>query len=169
MTEARFIQVAPSAGWTYHYEPNPVPDAKITTVDDVALLILNLAKLYRDMPLVAGKKPTTFNFRVRAPAFPDPGSSSITFTWDLTASAWIPKSSTPPKAKERLSFPVEDGPGVYMTPTFPHPDNLASAGAGSQTGQEEINIQITFGAAGVAPVILMSTGSGGGSGSGNEG
>jgi hypothetical protein len=153
LSEEEFKAIAPSAGWTYHYEPSTSPPIVRKTVIDTALVILNLAKLYRDMPLVDGKKPKTYTFKVVAPVNPHGGA--VNFAWSITASAWIPKITDPPKEKQRVTFPVADaGPAEFMVPTFDHPDENAS-GSSSGTSEVEAEVTVTFGAANVAPQVTI--------------
>lgn len=171
ITEQQFIQIAGQAGWTYHYEHPNTPPVKILSSIDTSLVILNLGKLYRDVPNdpTTRKKPLEYKFKVRTPANPHP-QSKVTVDWTLEASAWTPtKETKPPKPKQRLSFPVKDvPPSGFMVADFPHPDEGGFASAGLGTSEEEVEVTVTFGVAGVPPKVKLSELTGG-SGGGEEG
>jgi len=176
-TEA-LIEYANAAGWTYHVET--APGASVNTVDDVAIVIINLAKLFRDVPNVNGKKPPSITFTINPPVrtFAD-GVGGL--NWSISASAWIPKLLNPPKPNDpvadsrRIDFPVEDIqvpisgiPGAFNTdyhmPTFTHPDEFADVALIGLNRNEVVPVTctITFGAGNVAPEVELSAEFGGG-------
>jgi hypothetical protein len=138
---------------TYHVEATP--PSTIYKRDDAAVVIVNLAKLFKDVPNgPTGKKPA----QVR------PHGAGI--SWQLSASAWSPKLSSPARDFERRDFPVVDRtipisgiPGAfnyeYHVPTFPHPDALVQNRDVGETAQR-VNATITFGAGAVPPKIELA-------------
>lgn len=158
----------------YHVEPTPpVP---IYKRDEAAVIVVNLAKLFRDVPLVSGSKPAQVKFTITMPVKPHyPTGHGATLSWNLSASAWSPKLSNPVKSFQRRDFPVEDRstpirglPGAfnyeYHVPTFPHPDAFVQD---KNVGEVErkVNATITFGAGSVPPKIeLELAGTTGGAG-----
>lgn len=162
-----FYQMAAEAGWTYHTEPGG--GGTLYKQDDVACVVINLAKLFRDVPsLPNGQKPTSVEFTVAMPVTPsfEPGHGAA-LSWWLSGSAWSPKISDPQQDFERRTFPVEERqvpisglPGQFnvdhLWPTFPHPDFGAdvedeSVGTTAQT----VSGVITFGAGNTPPDITL--------------
>lgn len=161
---AEFYADAASAGWTYHEET--VPGENFYLGDFTATWILNLAKLYKDVPKgVNGKKPATYTFRVDLPAKDSKGST----TWTLQASADTSRVSKPPKSDDgRRTFPVHDlGSGdtaQHLVPTWtPWPDATANFTVPEPNAGSYVDVKVTFGAAKVKPKveIIDHTNSGG--------
>lgn len=149
---------------TYHVETSPpIP---IAVRDEAAVVIMNLAKLFADMPLVNGRKPAQAKFTIALPtAHTFPAGHGADMRWVVSASAWSPTLSNPVKSYQRRDFPVHDtttpvsgiaGAFTYdfHVPTFPHPDAVVSVGI-VLTVEEKVNATITFGAAGVPPKIEL--------------
>lgn len=177
---AEFYAIANGGGWTYHTEPGGA--TSIYNEDDVATIIINTGKLFRDVPNEPnGSKPARIEFTVDLPISPGGGHGSIDF-W-LSGSGWIPKEPVQgdpdfgdPFTDKRRSFPVQDVvkpvsgiPGKFTTdynvPTFPHPWNEDTAEIEKynvRTSQEHADLRLTFGAGNVPPLIEIFIGGGGG-------
>lgn len=157
-------------GWTYHIETGPTP--VLYQRDTTALVIINLAKVFKDISLdKSGKKPATFTFRVDIPAKLPKGS----IDWSLDGSVDTTLVSKPPKADDgRRTFPVVDIPGgtaagqtfsaSYMVPDWAgFPD--ASASTHDADAGAYVTATVTFGTPKVKPKVvfeLTETHTGGG-------
>jgi hypothetical protein len=164
--DANFWGAVATNGWTYHIEP--APPITIYRRDETAVVVLNLAKLVADMPLVSGHPPTQAVFTVDLPVKPTIAvGHGATLGWTLSASAWSPQLSDPVRVFERRSFPVTDEvatpvsgiPGAftyqYYVPTFPHPQAVVSD-TNVGTTARRATVTITFGVASVPPSVSIS-------------
>lgn len=175
-----FYAMAAEAGWTYHTETGAATN--VYKEDNVASVVFNLAKLFRDTPNGPdGKKPAFIDFTIDLPTRTglEPGTGA-SIDWNAGASAWIPKDLPDPPAGTQIeayfrkSFPVHDVqvpisgiPGAFNTdynvPTFDHPDFDALV---EQTflGSTQLSVEgrITFGAGNVPPAVTLFLLGGGG-------
>lgn len=179
-TTSELIAFANAAGWTYHTETSG--STSVYNEDDVASVIINLAKLFRDVPNdpTTDAKPAEVEFTVDLPRFTLGGGHGGIQFW-LTGSAWNPKPpKDPPDPSqpewERTTFPVTERvvpisgiPGAFNTdhnwPTFPHPFNSIDAEAKDlsvPSSQEVVAGTITFGAGNEPPFIELELDDGGG-------
>lgn len=175
-----FYAMAAEAGWTYHTEPGT--PTTIHNDDDVASVIINTGKLFRDVDnLPNGKKPTFIDFTIDL-AFNPHGSGHGFVKEIVSGSGWVPKDPDPtdpdgPFQPKRKTFPVTDRvlpvsgiPGKFTTdynwPQFPHPwfNDTASQQIESASGtQRHFDCRITFGAGNLPPTIdIYPSGGGGG-------
>jgi hypothetical protein len=167
-------------GWTYHIDAGP--SSNVRDFNDVACVLINVAKLYRNLKKdpITKKKPATLTFRVKPPAkpatLPDHGGR---LKWSLQAGIYKSKLTPPdkggPKEDERRTFPVEDKttptPGIpgesttqYHLPTWkPVLDSIELTDPAST---DFLEVKITFGTSKVAPKVEITSGSGGGGGIG---
>lgn len=148
---------------TYHIETTP--PITIHKRDEAAVVVFNLAKLFKDVPNGPnGKKPAQVKFTVDLPVTPHFAiGHGARLSWWLSASAWSPKLSDPVKDFQRRNFPVEDKtipirgiPGAfnyeYHVPTFPHPDD-ADQDLDVVEKARRANVTITFGVGNVPPEV----------------
>lgn len=161
----QFFQMAAEAGWTYHVETSG--GATIYKQDDVAVIVINLGKLFRDVPEVNGQKPAQIEFDIEMPTKPDVPGHGAAFTWWVSGSAWSSKISDPQQDHERRTFPVTTRetpisglPGQvnvdHLWPTFPHPAFEADVEVTDiDATQQTADGTITFGAGDVPPDITI--------------
>lgn len=160
--------------WTYHYEDLPGSASYRRT--DTASIVLNLAKLFRDVPnLPNGKKPAFIDFTIQpviVPTYPS-GTGGAAQFW-LQAGAYKPTVTKPPdgpKPGERNSFPVHNelvptGFGNdtdFDVPSWEFPDPAADIDdEQSWTPGQKAQVRITFGVGKVLPKVEIAPFDGGG-------
>lgn len=100
-------------GWSGHYET--LPGSTVTETDNVASIIINTGKLFRDVPNGGdGKKPAFIDFTVRPPSNSLVPSGRGRLQWWIQAEAFKDSITKPedggPKYSEgeRRDFPVRD-------------------------------------------------------------
>lgn len=170
-TPEKLIEQANEFGWSYHVEFSPGSTAY--THDDAAIFVINMAKLFRDVPVdpQTGKKPPSIPFTID---LAKKGSAEGRLSWRVQASAWSTKISDPQQDWERRDFPVEDRlvpisgiPGKFNTdlhwPLFPifssadiEDDDVSSTQVTAVTGQ------LFFGVGKIPPSVSLELPSSGG-------
>lgn len=166
-----FFIFAAEAGWTYHIETSTGTAHKS---DDAANVIINLAKLFRDVPNdpVTGKKPAKVEFTI---TIPKKATSAGKLQWWIQAAAFKSKLTKPPegpKDDERRDYPVHDRvvpisgiPGAtntdYLYPTFEFDDEDKDESIGTGT-EQKVFVTITFGVGKIGPKVEVELAGGGG-------
>jgi hypothetical protein len=164
---AKFFEDAAAGGWLYHIEVGA--PSTIYTYQDTADVIFNIKKLYADLEKGPdGKKPATLTFRIDAPnKKPPPAGKGGKLEWKIGASVFkstLTKPPDGPKDDERRDYPVEDKlvpvsgiPGEfdheYLSPTFPFPEEKAENKDIHTTGENFVEVKLTFGSAKEAPSV----------------
>jgi len=148
--DPEFFTIFAREGWTYHVETGP---PSITgTIEQDAVLILNLAHLQKALPLdpATGKKPISFTFNITSPT----GTTTATSKFGVEAFSTKSKVSTPPKSDDgRRTFPVQDittGTGLSAVTTFlngawPGWPEAHDGFQGHIDSGSSVDVKITFG------------------------